>query len=304
MPSHLQLKDPPQPTCQETPQQKNSFLQLLPARARFRITVDPQHQTRRDGGAHVGRTLIRAVRPHRLNLHCQNPPAVGHFELGLEPGVLLQRFRFLHRFKNFKNSSLVSLPCPCCFLPATGMMSGKERMGESLQRAEEAVAEDSNRGLTCTADFPESGEEANDVGGSSRGGGTKSSSVAADGAGSPPPDVSSINIEFSRPSKVAKSLDFDRMRQVGTKKYLQILRFFAPRHHHTPLVCPKAQRGSMDHASQLPDTPWSRHQRGPATGRRIGPESRSTGRWTGRFRGEGAEVLHSFAKRLRVACST
>jgi hypothetical protein len=178
-------------------------------------------------------------------------------------------------------------------------------MGESLQRAEAAVAEESNRDLTCTADFPESGEGANDVGGSSRGGGTKSSSTAADGAGSPPPDVSSINIEFSRPSKVAKSLDFDRMKQVGTKTYLQILRFFAPRHVTITLfVCPKAQRGSMDYASQLPDTPRSRHQRGPATGRRIGPESRSTGRWTGRFRGEGAEVLHSFAKRLRVACST
>lgn len=234
-----------QPTSQVA-LQKNSFLQLLPARARFRITVDPQHQTRRNGGAHVGRTLIRAVRPHRLNLHCQKPPAVGTLTTGVLYCSGFDSYRFKN-FKNFKNSSLVSLPC--CLLPATGMMSGKERMGESLQRAEAAVAEDSNRDLTRTADFPESGEEANDVGGSSRGGGTKSSSMAADGAGSPPPDVSSINIEFSRPSKVAKSLDFDRMRQVGTKKYLQILRFFAPRHHHT-LCLPESTKGQ--HGPCLP----------------------------------------------------
>jgi hypothetical protein len=65
--SHLQLQDSsPQ---DRLPSNKNTFSQLLPARARFRMAVGPQHQARRDGGAHVGRTLIRAVRPHRLDLH-------------------------------------------------------------------------------------------------------------------------------------------------------------------------------------------------------------------------------------------
>jgi hypothetical protein len=136
-------------------------------------------------------------------------------------------------------------------VPATGMMGGKGKMDESLQSTEAAVAEDFSRGLMCTADFPESGEKANDVGGSSRGGGTKSSPMAADGAGSPPPDVSSINIEFSRPSKVAKSLDFDRIKQVGIYESCA----FSHPITITLFACPQAQRGGMDDASQLSDAP-------------------------------------------------
>lgn len=100
-------------------------------------------------------------------------------------------------------------------------MGGKQRMDDSIHGAEASVAAGPIFDPRLTADFAENGR-ANHVGESSRGGAAEASSSTAarfvDGADSPPPDVSSINIEFSRPSKVAKSLDFDRMKQVGQQE--------------------------------------------------------------------------------------